>query len=43
MRPRHYFLLAWLAACALFLLSACRGPTPIAGRVAEITSSSRVK
>ena len=34
---RQFPCAAWLAACALFLLSACRGPTPIAGRVAEIT------
>ena len=40
MKTRRQFLCAaWLAACALFLLSACRGPTPIAGRVAETTAT----
>jgi hypothetical protein len=35
MRPQHYSLLASLAVCMLLLLSACGGPTPIAGRAAE--------
>ncbi|MBK6432809.1 hypothetical protein [Candidatus Amarolinea dominans] len=40
MKTRRQFLcVAWLAVCALLLLSACRGPTPIAGRVAEITAT----
>ena len=40
MKTRRQFLYAaWLAACALLLLSACRGPTPIAGRVTEITAT----
>ena len=34
MKTRRQFLcVAWLAVCALLLLSACRGPTPIASRV----------
>ena len=36
---RQFLCAAWLTVCALFLLSACRGPTPIAGRVAEITAT----
>ncbi|MBK7204227.1 MAG: hypothetical protein IPH87_27560, partial [Anaerolineae bacterium] len=36
---RQFLCVAWLAVCALLLLSACRGPTPIAGRVAEITAT----
>ena len=36
---RQFLSAAWLAACALLLLSACRGPTPIVGRVAETTAT----
>ncbi len=36
---RQFLSVAWLAACALLLLSACRGPAPIAGRATEITAA----
>ncbi|MBK7200959.1 hypothetical protein [Candidatus Amarolinea dominans] len=36
---RQFLCAAWLTVCALLLLSACRGPTPIAGRVTEITAT----
>ena len=36
---RQLLSAAWLAVCALLLLSACRGPTPMASRVAEITAT----
>jgi len=32
---RHLLRAAWLAVCVLLLLSACGGPTPIAGRLTE--------
>ncbi len=36
---RQFLSVAWLAAYALLLLSACRGPAPIAGRATEITAA----
>ncbi len=36
---RQFLSVAWLAAYALLLLSACRGPAPIAGGVTEITAA----
>lgn len=36
---RHFLCAAWLAVCALFLLSACRGPTSIADRATETVAA----